>query len=107
MFKEQTDDDYWDPATNGQTFKTEKFPCEICGKSFSRMDKLKEHTKVVHEGIREHKCETCGKEFGRANQLQASFDLVTVDLKIGQILSSDIIPISYLHMYIYLAFKHI
>ena len=79
VFKEQTDDDYWDPATNGQEFKTEKFPCEICGKSFSRMDKLKEHNKIVHEGIREHKCETCGKEFGRANQLQANLDLVNFD----------------------------
>ena len=44
--------------------------CEICGKLFEMNGSLKHHIKTVHEGIREHECKICGKAFGKKAALR-------------------------------------
>jgi len=49
-----------------QTTAEAKWPCEVCGKKFTRQSILKGH-RDAHYGERKHACETCGKKFTRAN----------------------------------------
>jgi len=51
-------------------FKTKKFSCDICGRSFTRPTFLKSHILVVHRQIKTYKCETCGKGFEDKNKLK-------------------------------------
>ncbi|VDO51416.1 unnamed protein product [Schistosoma margrebowiei] len=46
------------------------FECTLCGKSFSRQDKLRRHYQEAHDGIREeHQCPACEKRFYRKYHL--------------------------------------
>ena len=40
------------------------FGCEFCGKLFGGSQRLKNHVKVIHEGIRDFICHYCNKTFG-------------------------------------------
>ena len=40
------------------------FGCEFCGKFFGGSLTLKNHVKVIHEGIRDFICHYCNKTFG-------------------------------------------
>ena len=44
--------------------------CDKCGISYSRAKSLKEHNRIVHEGIKNHKCTECGKLFGYSSSLK-------------------------------------
>ena len=43
--------------------KSQDKRCEQCGKCFTRLENLKQHIKIIHEGRKDHKCEQCGKSF--------------------------------------------
>ena len=43
--------------------------CGFCGKACSQAVDLRKHISSVHEGVK-HKCETCGKTFGRLDTLK-------------------------------------
>ncbi|CAH8471389.1 hypothetical protein MS3_00001681 [Schistosoma haematobium] len=46
------------------------FECTLCGKPFSRQDKLRRHYQEAHDGIREeHQCPACEKRFYRKYHL--------------------------------------
>ncbi|KAJ4448810.1 hypothetical protein ANN_00201 [Periplaneta americana] len=45
------------------------FNCEICGKGFMTMKRLKQH-RQIHTGQKPFKCDTCGKSFARLGHLQ-------------------------------------
>ena len=49
-------------------FFTEKRPynCEICNKSFKRLDQVGAH-KVIHSEDKPYKCKLCGKGFAHRN----------------------------------------
>lgn len=47
------------------------FSCDLCGKSFKRMDNLKAHKKEVHEGSKNFLCGKCGKSFRRLTHLNS------------------------------------
>ncbi|TRY70167.1 hypothetical protein TCAL_05202 [Tigriopus californicus] len=50
--------------TNADTDVVLFHPCHVCGKQFRTMSSLREHVKVVHEGIRkEMPCGDCGMVF--------------------------------------------
>ncbi|CAH2083564.1 unnamed protein product [Euphydryas editha] len=40
--------------------KSLKFECPICDKRFETTSQLHSHTRVQHEGVREHRCGACG-----------------------------------------------
>ena len=48
----------------------EIYKCNFCEKSFSRGRTLKEHIKVVHEGIKKHECDQCQKCFSDGSSLK-------------------------------------
>lgn len=50
----------------GRATAEAKWPCDLCGKKFTRQSILKDH-KDAHYGERKHACETCGKKFTRSN----------------------------------------
>jgi len=37
--------------------------CELCGNTYSSSNRLKNHVKLVHEGVRAHVCNHCGVSF--------------------------------------------
>ena len=43
---------------------TEKWPCDICTKTFTTVHYLRTHKQIVHEKRKEHACPYCSKEFG-------------------------------------------
>jgi len=45
------------------------FTCEICGRKFARIDKLKDHKKR-HENIRNHSCEFCNRKYHEKRDLR-------------------------------------
>lgn len=49
--------------------KERNFSCEICGKTFSRLEPRDIH-RLIHTQNREHKCEYCGKLFLLKHQLK-------------------------------------
>ena len=51
--------------------------CNICGKSFSRVDILKKHNSEVHNAnLKKHKCDICEKLFTRAFHLKSHINSV-------------------------------
>ena len=48
----------------------EEHPCDRCDKVFSQKHHLKNHVKVIHDGIRDYKCDSCSKSFPQAKHLQ-------------------------------------
>ena len=46
-----------------------KLTCEQCGKTFNRIDALKNHVTVVHEGLK-HQCDFCDKSYNQRNSLR-------------------------------------
>ncbi|KAK0629250.1 hypothetical protein B0T17DRAFT_633809 [Bombardia bombarda] len=49
-----------------KTIAEPKWPCEVCGKKFTRQAIRNAHVDS-HYGTRKHACETCGKAFTRSN----------------------------------------
>ena len=47
--------------------------CHICGKTQAKWSATRQHIKVVHEKILDHKCSICEKAFGDAQSLQKHF----------------------------------
>ena len=47
-----------------------KLPCEFCGKFFNEGTKMKRHVIEVHEGRKNHVCKECGKSFARLEKLK-------------------------------------
>ena len=52
------------------------FPCESCGKIFSRKRDLKRHTELIHEGSINFQCRFCGKNYTRKSDLKRHTDAV-------------------------------
>lgn len=50
------------------SFSTEKRPytCEVCNKSFKRLDQVTAH-KIIHSEDKPYKCKLCGKGFAHRN----------------------------------------
>lgn len=42
------------------------YPCEICSRSFKRLDQVTAH-KIIHSEDKPYKCKLCGKEFAHRN----------------------------------------
>ncbi|KIK69265.1 hypothetical protein GYMLUDRAFT_67922 [Collybiopsis luxurians FD-317 M1] len=54
---------------------TERYPCEICGKTFSRSHDRKRHHETQHiPSPVLHRCRYCRKEFSRADSLKRHLD---------------------------------
>jgi hypothetical protein len=54
---------------------TERYPCEICGKTFSRSHDRKRHHETQHIASPVlHRCRFCRKEFSRADSLKRHLD---------------------------------
>ncbi|KAA8490796.1 Zinc finger protein [Porphyridium purpureum] len=47
------------------------FPCERCGRTFSRKAHMQDHVRIVHEKKRPFVCEHCGKTFSVLSNLHA------------------------------------
>jgi uncharacterized Zn-finger protein len=71
----------WSPETQEQvlaewddwqepTAKKPPFSCDECGKTFTRSDNLKRHTKRVHTGERAFTCDQCDKSFATKDMLK-------------------------------------
>ncbi|XP_055711524.1 uncharacterized protein LOC129806777 [Phlebotomus papatasi] len=52
------------------THSTEKVPCKYCSLIFTRIDNLKQHVKIVHQGIKKYECSVCNKSFGVSRSLK-------------------------------------
>ncbi|KAL7307104.1 hypothetical protein TKK_0000835 [Trichogramma kaykai] len=50
------------------------YPCDICGKTYSRKSQLNSHVKSVHNNTT-YACETCGKIFEQKRNLQKHIDM--------------------------------
>lgn len=40
-----------------------KYGCERCDKTFNSLNRMRDHIKFTHEGIKNYSCEKCGKSF--------------------------------------------
>ncbi|KAJ3969731.1 hypothetical protein EV361DRAFT_963883 [Lentinula raphanica] len=61
--------------TPGLSPSNERFPCEICGKTFSRSHDRKRHHETQHIASPVlHRCRYCRKEFSRADSLKRHLD---------------------------------
>uniref|UniRef100_A0A1B0DQE1 Zinc finger protein 865 n=1 Tax=Phlebotomus papatasi TaxID=29031 RepID=A0A1B0DQE1_PHLPP len=45
-------------------------PCKYCSLIFTRIDNLKQHVKIVHQGIKKYECSVCNKSFGVSRSLK-------------------------------------
>ena len=46
------------------------FQCDQCGKSLKRSYLLKQHKKIIHQGIKVYRCIDCSKTFGQKETLR-------------------------------------
>ena len=53
-----------------KTYHGVKLPCEFCGKFFNEGNKMRRHVIEVHEGRKNHTCNECGKSFARLEKLR-------------------------------------
>ena len=60
--------------------KIKAFFCELCGKNYSRKQKLDQHINAVHEKKRNYKCEVCGKGFTWENACREHVKLMHGDM---------------------------
>ncbi|XP_065207343.1 zinc finger protein 142-like [Planococcus citri] len=44
--------------------------CDLCKRHFSSKSNLKEHMKMIHDGIKPFKCPTCGRKFYKKKDLE-------------------------------------
>ena len=61
--------DYKNPSRNQNTHSKMENICEICGKTFARVDSLKRHIETVHQKV-EVQCEKCFKKFNRKDAMK-------------------------------------
>ena len=50
--------------------KGERYPCEICERTFSLKKTLRNHIKYVHEKMKNFSCDICAKTFGMKEHLK-------------------------------------
>lgn len=55
------------PASNG-------YPCERCGRLFSRKADAVKHIRVVHDRVKNFSCSVCGRMFGRKDYCTVSLE---------------------------------
>ena len=60
---------YKNPNRNQNTHSKMENICEICGKTFARVDSLKRHIEAVHQNA-EVQCEKCFKKFNRKDIME-------------------------------------
>lgn len=51
------------------------FPCERCGRLFSRKADALKHIRVVHDRVKNFACSVCGRRFGRKDYCMVSPDV--------------------------------
>lgn len=49
------------------------YPCERCGRMFTRKSDAQKHIKVVHDKVKNFACVVCGRRFGRKDYCTVSF----------------------------------
>lgn len=49
--------------------RSRDFTCELCGRKFARIDKLKDHMKR-HQNIRNHSCQFCNRKYHEKRDLR-------------------------------------
>lgn len=54
-----------------------RFPCDLCTKTFTRKSSLNVHKMVLHAGIRQHSCHICARSFGKEDSLKTHLELHT------------------------------
>ena len=72
-------DNDWQDFDNGSYYyeestksfkKLNRYPCNLCEKSFPKPRLLKRHVDSVHEGIKNFKCNFCEKAYSRSDHLK-------------------------------------
>ena len=58
-----------------------KFRCELCNVAFASNKHLKKHIDGVHKGLKEHKCDFCGKDYSSKNVLKLHIKQVHKGIK--------------------------
>lgn len=51
---------------------TSGYPCERCGRLFSRKADALKHIRVVHDRVKNFSCSVCGRQFGRKDYCTVS-----------------------------------
>lgn len=69
-----------DPNLTIPKTKEKRFICDICGKNYITLSKLKVHLKS-HSGLREYLCTECGKGFKTSSELKQHFTRHTGERK--------------------------
>ena len=54
----------------GGPVERKKVPCVHCGKEFTRRNKMKEHVKFIHEGVKDKFCDQCSYATYSSNNLK-------------------------------------
>ena len=58
-----------------------RYSCDQCNKTFKNAEYVKQHVRVAHKKIKDHKCVECGKEFTQHGSLQLHIRMVHQKLR--------------------------
>lgn len=98
--------DYASSSQADGSSKKQGYPCERCGRLFTRKSDAQKHIRVVHDRVKNFACAVCGRRFGRKDYCTVCFSS-TMPVSDLVVALTSIIHVSAIHSVFSSVFRNV